>query len=58
LACGVCGTGLLYLVDPHSNIPCIGASGAISGMVGMYMVLFPAAKVGLRRSGVHNATNS
>jgi membrane associated rhomboid family serine protease len=47
LACGVCGTGLLYLVDPHSKIPCIGASGAISGMVGMYMVLFPAAKMDL-----------
>jgi membrane associated rhomboid family serine protease len=47
LACGVCGAGLLFLGDPHSQILCIGASGAISGMVGMYMVLFPTAKMDL-----------
>jgi membrane associated rhomboid family serine protease len=47
LACGVCGAGLLFLADPHSKIPCIGASGAISGMIGMYMVLFPHAQMDL-----------
>src|SRR5262249_32314637 len=40
-------TSLYYLVNTRSPIPCVGASGAISGVVGMYMVLFPGAKVDL-----------
>jgi membrane associated rhomboid family serine protease len=47
LACGVFGTALHYLVDPLSTIPCIGASGAISGLVGMHVVLFPKVKMDL-----------
>jgi hypothetical protein len=48
LACGACGMWLHYLVGPHSTIPCIGASGAVSGMVGTYMVLFPTAQMDLQ----------
>lgn len=33
------------LSDPSSNIPAIGASGAISGVLGAYLVLFPSAKI-------------
>src|SRR5262245_46095143 len=47
LAGGVFGTALHFLVNAHSTIPCIGASGAISGLVGMYMVLFPRVKMDL-----------
>ena len=31
--------------DPSSEIPAIGASGAISGVLGAYLVLFPHAKI-------------
>jgi membrane associated rhomboid family serine protease len=30
---------------PHSNIPTIGASGAIAGVMGAYFVLYPRARV-------------
>lgn len=31
--------------DPYSTIPTIGASGAISGVMGAYMVMYPASRV-------------
>ncbi len=33
------------IIDPTSTIPMIGASGAISGVLGGYLVLFPRAKI-------------
>ncbi len=43
--CGV-AAGLVHLVtNPHSSIPAIGASGAIAGVLGAYLVLFPRARV-------------
>lgn len=33
------------LVDPTSTLPTIGASGAIAGVLGAYIVLFPSARV-------------
>jgi len=33
------------LVEPNSTIPMIGASGAISGVLGAYFIKFPRAKV-------------
>ena len=45
LACGVAAAGLHILPDPGSRIPLVGASGAISGVLGAYMVLFPHARV-------------
>lgn len=41
LACGVGGSGLHTLFFRDSLIPCVGASGAISGVAGMYFLLFP-----------------
>jgi membrane associated rhomboid family serine protease len=34
--------------DAHSTIPAVGASGAIAGILGAYMVLFPMNKLLLR----------
>jgi membrane associated rhomboid family serine protease len=43
--CGVAAIGVQALSDPHSAYPIIGASGAISGILGAYLLLFPRAKV-------------
>ena len=45
LVCWV-GAGLLHvLFNFHSNIPAVGASGAISGVMGAYMLLYPRARI-------------
>jgi len=44
----VCGLGadLTHIAfNFHSNVPALGASGAISGVLGAYIVLFPRARV-------------
>jgi membrane associated rhomboid family serine protease len=39
-------SGLLHMaLNPHSTIPTIGASGAIAGVMGAYMVLYPRSKI-------------
>jgi membrane associated rhomboid family serine protease len=45
LVCGL-GAGLTHILfNPNSMIPVIGASGAIAGILGAYLVLFPTARV-------------
>lgn len=45
LASGI-GAGLAQLAsEPYSLIPTVGASGAIAGVMGGYLLLFPKAKV-------------
>ncbi len=45
LACGV-AAGLGQVVTaPYSTVPMVGASGAIAGVMGGYLLLFPKAKV-------------
>jgi hypothetical protein len=45
LFCGV-AAGLVHLVTNwNSNIPTIGASGAISGVMGAYLLLYPRSKI-------------
>jgi membrane associated rhomboid family serine protease len=39
---------LQYWVDPHSALPLIGASGAISGICALYMLIFPWQKMRLQ----------
>ena len=40
------GAGLVHIVgDLNSPIPAVGASGAISGILGAYLVMFPRAKI-------------
>ena len=45
LAAGLVATLAHYMMNIGSNIPAIGASGAISGVLGAYIVFFPHAKV-------------
>ena len=45
LACGLAAALLQVLVEPASAIPMVGASGAISGVMGAYLVLFPRVRV-------------
>jgi len=42
---GISAAFLQYLTDPTSTIPSIGASGAISGVLGAYLLLFPKENV-------------
>lgn len=43
--CGIAAAFAQALPDPSSVIPMIGASGAISGVLGAYLVLYPHARV-------------
>jgi membrane associated rhomboid family serine protease len=45
IAAGVAAALAQYIVDPGSMIPTVGASGAIAGVMGAYLLLFPKAKV-------------
>jgi len=45
LICGLVAVAAQALPDPSSEIPMIGASGAISGVLGAYLLLFPQARV-------------
>jgi len=42
---GVAAMGAYYLADPGSTEPVIGASGAIAGVMGAYLVWWPRARV-------------
>jgi membrane associated rhomboid family serine protease len=43
--CGIAATFAQVLVDPTSNIPNLGASGAIAGVLGAYLLMFPRGSV-------------
>jgi membrane associated rhomboid family serine protease len=45
LLCGVAGGVVHWLTNLDSTVPAIGASGAISGVLGAYFVLFPRARI-------------
>lgn len=45
LACGIAAALAHILVNPSSAIPTIGASGAVSGILGAYVILWPAATI-------------
>ncbi len=47
LACGVAATLFFMAGDPDSPVPMIGASGAISGVLGFYFLWFPRNEVRL-----------
>jgi membrane associated rhomboid family serine protease len=44
-ACGVCASFAHIASDPRSIIPCLGASGAISGILGAYISIHPLNKI-------------
>lgn len=45
LLCGLVAAAAHVLVEPASAIPTVGASGAISGLLGGYLVLYPKVRV-------------
>src|SRR5690606_14834984 len=45
VACGIAATFAQMAVMPNSNIPNLGASGAIAGVLGAYLVLHPRGRV-------------
>ena len=45
LACGVAAAALQVAASPYSPVPMVGASGAIAGVMGGYLLLFPKARV-------------
>jgi membrane associated rhomboid family serine protease len=45
LLCGIAGSLAYVAVNAHSNQPLIGASGAIAGVLGAYMLIRPCARV-------------
>ena len=45
ILCGIGAAMSQVLTDTHSQIPMIGASGAIGGVLGAYMINYPRAKV-------------
>ena len=45
LLAGIVAALAQFFYDPASNIPMIGASGAVSGVLGAYLVLYPYARI-------------
>ena len=45
LLCGLAAAMAQVIADPSSRVPMVGASGAISGVMGAYLILFPRVKV-------------
>jgi membrane associated rhomboid family serine protease len=45
LLCGVAAAAAQVLAQPDSPVPMVGASGAISGVMGAYIVLYPKVRV-------------
>lgn len=47
LICGLVAAASQVLVDPGSAVPMVGASGAISGILGAFLVLHPRSRVNM-----------
>jgi membrane associated rhomboid family serine protease len=45
LLCGVIAAASHVVLDPTSPVPTVGASGAISGVLGAYLILYPHVRV-------------
>jgi membrane associated rhomboid family serine protease len=45
LVCGIAAAMTMGLMEPASEIPMVGASGAISGVLAAYLMLFPRARI-------------
>ena len=45
LACGLAAAAAQAATDPSSAVPMVGASGAISGVMGAYALLYPHARI-------------
>lgn len=47
LLCGLIAGGTHILIQPDSPVPTVGASGAIAGVLGAYLVLYPRVRVNM-----------
>jgi len=45
LLCGLTAAAVQVIANPYSRIPTIGASGAIAGVMGAYLIKFPRARI-------------
>ena len=45
LLSGVAAAAAQVVMNPESRVPMVGASGAVSGVLGAYLILFPYARV-------------
>src|SRR5512132_3458282 len=45
LLAGICALALQTAIDPNATTPTLGASGAIAGVLGGYIVIYPRARV-------------
>jgi membrane associated rhomboid family serine protease len=45
LLCGVAAAVVHVVVNSHSPVPTVGASGAIAGVMGAYLIKFPRARI-------------
>jgi membrane associated rhomboid family serine protease len=45
LACGIAASLAQVVVHPSSDVPNVGASGAIAGVLGAYLMMYPQAQV-------------
>jgi membrane associated rhomboid family serine protease len=45
LLCGIAGGIAQIAISPGSHVPALGASGAIAGVLGAYLVTYPFAKI-------------
>jgi membrane associated rhomboid family serine protease len=45
LLCGLAAAVVHVIANPHSPMPTIGASGAIAGVMGAYLIKFPRARI-------------
>lgn len=45
LLCGIVGNLIHYVFNPVSKVPAIGASGAVAGVMGAYLISYPHARI-------------
>ena len=45
LVCGLLAAVIQIISDPNLKVPMVGASGAIAGILGSYLLLFPGARI-------------
>jgi len=47
IVCGLAAAGAHILIQPGSPVPTVGASGAIAGVLGAYLILYPKVRVNM-----------
>jgi len=45
ILCGLAAAAAQVMISPYSRVPTIGASGAIAGVMGAYLIRFPRARI-------------